>query len=115
MAFGRILLGLVVGIIVSRMYRLSWDEEAGQVISNMDWIGVIILVFYIIFILTRTLLVGYWVQGAPYFAIILTITAGVMIGRVLGTRQGIHKILKDLEHLSKISGLNHLIINQQKK
>lgn len=97
-----LILGYLVGIVVSRMFHLSWDEETNQVISNMDWIGAIVFLFYIIFIIARTLYVGQWVQGAPYFAIILTTTAGVMMGRVMGTRHGIKKILGDLESLKKM-------------
>ena len=96
-----LILGYLVGIVVSRMFHLSWDEESDQVISNMDWIGAIVFLFYIIFIIARTLYVGQWVQGAPYFAIILCTTAGVMMGRVMGTRHGIKRILMDLKNLKK--------------
>lgn len=50
LAIGGILIGLGVGTIVSRMYRLSWDEETSNVIGRIDWIGAVILVFYLIFI-----------------------------------------------------------------
>jgi len=94
MTISGILTGLVVGIIASRMFRLSWDEETNKVISRMDWIGVAVLVFYISFMLARTLLLGYFVQGSLFLAIILSVTAGTLIGRVMGTRRGIHKVLK---------------------
>lgn len=94
LAIGRILIGLGVGTIVSRMYRLSWDEETSNVIGRIDWIGAVILVFYLIFVFTRAHLLGYWMQGAPLLIIIFSITAGTMLGRVLSTRHGIEKILK---------------------
>ncbi|MCE5213356.1 MAG: hypothetical protein LLF83_01375 [Methanobacterium sp.] len=96
-----LIFGFLVGLIVSRMYHLSWDDETHQVISNMDWIGAIIFLCYLIFIVGRTLIVGYWVQGTDYFGIIISITAGVMIGRITGTRHSINKIKKDLETLKK--------------
>jgi uncharacterized membrane protein len=100
LAVGGILIGLGVGTIVSRMYRLSWDEETNNVIGRIDWIGAVILVCYLIFIFTRTHFLGEWVQGAPLLTIILSITAGTMLGRVMSTEHGIGKILKAL----KISG-----------
>jgi hypothetical protein len=89
-----ILIGLLIGIVATRIYRLSWDEETSTVIANMDWIGAAILIFYLIFIFTRAKYLGYWVQGTTLLTIILTLTAGTMMGRVLGTKHDIKKILK---------------------
>jgi hypothetical protein len=94
MALGGIIIGLIVGTLVSRMYRLSWDEKANDVIGRIDWIGGVILVLYLIFIFTRAYYLGYWIHGAPLLAFILSITAGTMLGRVLSTRHGIDKILR---------------------
>ena len=82
-----IIIGLFVGIIVSRMYNLSWDEETNNVIGEIDRIGAVILVGYLIFIFTKSYFLGYYVQGTYLFAIILGITAGTMLGRVLATSE----------------------------
>jgi len=92
-----IIIGLFVGIIVSRMYNLSWDEETNNVIGEIDRIGAVILVGYLIFIFTKSYFLGYYVQGTYLFAIILGITAGTMLGRVLATSRGINQILKALK------------------
>ena len=92
-----IIIGFVIGTVVSRMYRLSWEEETSHVIGRIDGIGAAILVFYLIFIVTRAHFLGYWMQGAPLLALILSITAGTMLGRVMSTRKGIKKILKALK------------------
>jgi hypothetical protein len=92
-----VVIGLVVGIIVSRRYRLSWDEETNNVIGRIDWIGAAILVCYLVFIFTKSYFLGFYVQGAQLFALLLGITAGSMLGRILGTRRGINKLLKTLE------------------
>jgi len=96
-----VFVGMMIGIIVSRMFHISWDEESNIVISNIDWIGAVILVFYIIFTLTRTYFLGYWIEGTPLFATILSLTAGTMLGRIIGTRHVVNKILKAL----KIDGI----------
>jgi len=98
-AIGGILIGLGIGTIISRMYHLSWDEETNNVIGRIDWIGAVILVFYLIFVFTRAHYMGYWIQGAPLLALILSITAGTMLGRVMTTEHGIDKILNALKIL----------------
>ena len=90
-------LAYVVGIIVSRSYHLSWDEETNNVIGRIDWIGAILLVCYLVFVFTKSYFAGFYVQGAALFAVVLGITAGTMLGRVLGTRRGINRLLKTLE------------------
>lgn len=98
-AMGSILIGLLVGIVVSRRYHLSWDSESQQVVSNIDWIGAVIFILYIIFMIGRSVVVGYWVHGTAYFGIIFAITAGVMIGRLVGTKHTINKIREDLRKI----------------
>ena len=100
-ALTSIIFGICVGIIVSRMYHLSWDDETNQVISNMDWIGAIIFILYIVFMIARSIVVGYWVHGNTYIGIIISITAGVMIGRIMGTSHSLSRIMKDLESIKK--------------
>ena len=92
-----VLIGLVIGIIISREYHLSWDEETNSVIGHIDWIGAVLLVCYLIFALTKSYFLGFYVQGASLFAIVLGITAATMLGRIVGTRRGINKLLKTLE------------------
>lgn len=98
-AVGGILIGLGIGTLVSRMYHLNWDEDTSQVISQIDWVGGVILVCYLIFVFTRTHYLSYWVQGVPLMGLIFSLTAGTMLGRVLITEHGIKKILKSWDIL----------------
>ncbi|BDZ68802.1 hypothetical protein [Methanobacterium ferruginis] len=95
-ALGGILIGVGVGTLVSRMYRLSWDEKTNHVIGRIDWIGAIILICYLIFTFTRTSYLSQYIQGTLLSALILSITAGTMLGRVITTDHGIKKILRAL-------------------
>jgi hypothetical protein len=90
-------IGLIVGVIISRIYKLTWDESSHNVIGQVDRIGGIILIFYFVFIITRTILLGEWIQGTPLLASVLSITMGTMFSRVLATRRGAEKILKALQ------------------
>jgi uncharacterized membrane protein YagU involved in acid resistance len=78
--------GLIIGAIVGRMFRLNWDEDTSTVIGYVDWIGAVILIIYLIFIFARAQYLG--------LALILSITAGTMLGRVLSTRHNLNKILR---------------------
>jgi len=96
LAAGGIAIGLVLGIVVSRMYRLSWDEQTTKVVAQIDWIGGGILGLYITFIFFRDWLFGHWLQGSTLVEFGLCISAGLMLGRVLGARRGISVTLQAL-------------------
>ena len=92
-----IFIGLFVGIISARMYNLSWNHDAKKIVSRLDMLGIIILTVYIVFAIFRTKLISYFVQGPVVGAISFSIIAGMMIGRVVGTRNAIIEILKERE------------------
>ncbi len=88
-------IGIIVGIIVSRMYKVVWDEHAAEVISTFDSIGIVFLVFYVAFEIFRERIVGLFIHGPSVVAVSFAILAGVMYGRVLGTRGKIRDIFKE--------------------
>lgn len=92
-----IFVGLFIGIITARQRHLSWDKDAKKIVSRLDVIGIIILVLYLIFVIMRSRLIGIFVQGPIVGAVSFSITAGVMIGRVVGTRNAIIEILRERE------------------
>lgn len=94
-----VIIGLIIGIFVSRMFVLSWDDETNLIISHIDGIGAVILILYLIFVINKARYFGYWVHGTPLFNVILSVTAGTMIGRVLGTRRSIKQVIKALDIL----------------
>ena len=90
-----VVVGVIGGILFARMYHLSWDHDARKIVSRLDVIGVIILVFYIVFVIFRSKLIGFFVQTPQIGAVGFSITAGIMIGRVIGTRNAIIEIFKE--------------------
>lgn len=89
-----ILAGVVLGILSNRIFHLHWDEESEQVISNVDRLGVVILILYfIVAIYRRFFLEGYF-EGAPLLLLTLSIIAGTMIGRLLTTMVIVRRILR---------------------
>jgi hypothetical protein len=92
-----IFIGLFLGVISARMYHLSWNHDAKKIVSRLDVVGVIILVVYIAFVIVRSKLIGYFVAAPVVGAVSFSITAGVMLGRVVGTRNAIIEILRERE------------------
>jgi Na+/proline symporter len=89
------ILGIVIGLLASRrMHRISWDAEAKQAVTSMDRVGIIILIAYLIFAVTRRWLFSYWLQGYGLTAFSLSIGAGSILGRLYTTRQKIRHLLK---------------------
>jgi hypothetical protein len=83
------------------MYHLSWDDETHKVVSNMDRLGAIIFIFYMNFMISRSIVVGYWAEGTTYMGIIISITAGVTFGRISGTKHTLTRIKSDLESIKE--------------
>jgi hypothetical protein len=92
-----IFIGLCIGVISARMYHLSWNHDAKKIVSRLDVVGIIILVLYMAFVIVRSKLIGYFVAAPMVGAVGFAITAGIMIGRVIGTRNAIIEILKKRE------------------
>jgi cytochrome c oxidase subunit IV len=88
--------GLVVGLVVSRMFRIGWDAVSERVVGRIDVVGVVILVLYIAFSIFRGRLVGLWVDAPVVGVASLTVLAGVMAGQSLGTRQGVIRVFRIL-------------------
>lgn len=89
--------GIAIGLLVGRMYRLSWDDETNTVIGRIDLLGAALLVLYLIFSLLRDRLIGSWTDRAETIsAVALCVTAGGMLGRVIFMLRGVRRILGDL-------------------
>jgi len=85
--------GFLLGIFLSRIYRLDWSEETTKVVSRLDLTGRLILAAYVLFMVGRNWMFGYWVEASDLMGFTLCFTAGTMIGRVGATRRGIRLVL----------------------
>jgi len=89
-----LVLGGILGWIVTRVTVLHWDDARHAVVSQMDAFGVVVLCLYLLFLFTRDRLTGRWIDDAPLVSMIgLGLTAGTMIGRVFFTLRGIRGVL----------------------
>jgi hypothetical protein len=89
------MLGMIIGLLVARrMHNISWDAETNKAVTKMDRLGIVILVLYLIFAISRRWIFSHWLQGYTLSAFSLSVAAGGMLGRLWTTRQKIRQILK---------------------
>jgi hypothetical protein len=88
-------IGILVGFIVSRMHHISWDRNAQKVIAQLDTVGIIILLVYILLEINRERIVEYFVHSESPLAISFAVFAGIMIGRLLGIRRRVRQVISE--------------------
>lgn len=91
--------GIGIGIITTRMFKMSWDKDAKKIVGRLDIYGIIILVIYVGFEIFRGKIVGYFTHNFQVAPVGFAVLAGIMFGRVLGTYTWVIKILKEQEIL----------------
>lgn len=87
-------LGLIVGILLSRMFNVSWDKDAEKVVSRVDAYGTIFLVAYIIFEVSGEYFIRQWFEGAEVLTIIISLAGGAVLGRGLGMARKMFQVLR---------------------
>jgi hypothetical protein len=87
--------GIIVGIFSSRMYHISWNKDSEKVVGKLDLYGIIVLILYVLFEIFRDNIVTYITHGFEVGTIGFAVLAGIMIGRVMGTRGKITQVLKE--------------------
>lgn len=87
--------GIVVGIVTSRMFHISWNKDTKKIVSRLDAFGIGVLILYIVFEVFREKIVGYFTHDFEVATVGFAVLAGSMFGRILGTRGKIIEILKE--------------------
>lgn len=86
--------GLIIGAVIVRSRSLEWDAPAHQVVSKLTVGGVVVTIAYLILLVLRDRIVGTVVSDAATGSVVgLTVTGGVMLGRVLVTARDIRRML----------------------
>lgn len=87
--------GIGIGIITTRMFHISWSKDAKKVVSRLDTFGVGILILYVLFEFLRGTVIGFFTHGDQVATVGFAVLAGIMFGRVIGTRGKIIEILEE--------------------
>ena len=91
---GGLILGFAIGVVLSRTYTLSYDEEAQGVVGRIDWVGGVILLLYIGFSIFRGQIFTPLVDASQLAGFLLAVSAGTMLGRLVGTSRGVWRVLR---------------------
>lgn len=91
---GGLILGVLVGTLLARIYKISWDSEAEKVIYRMDMLGIVFLVVFIGLDLSRGHFVSSFITGASVGPTSLALLAGGFYGRVFGAGRNIIVVLR---------------------
>ncbi len=103
LALAGFLIGFIIGFIVAkRMHKITWDVEASKVVGKMDTIGIIILVIYLLFAISRRWFFSHWLEGHALGAFVLSISCGAIISRLWFIRQKIREVLKEAGRLHPV-------------
>lgn len=88
-------LGILTGYLSGRIYKLIWHEETEMIMTHRDTKGILILIAYIGFSLSRKWLIQHWVGGAALTAFLFCMVAGGRFGRILSIRRKIKRLFRE--------------------
>ena len=85
--------GIVVGLIAGRMFKIHWHEDKKKIVSRLDVLGIGILILYIAFEIFRGRIFGALIQNSLPTAFTFAFFSGTMFGRFLTMGFNIRSIL----------------------
>lgn len=90
-----VLIGLLVGFVVGRIFAMTWHAPTEKVIMSMDKMGFVLIVAYVLFRTFSKQIFGEWIHGEALAVFTLCILGGIMVGRLLSMVRNITKILRE--------------------
>jgi hypothetical protein len=101
LAISGITIGLLIGYVRGHLANIKWHPERNKVITQIDTIGIITLILYLSFSLSKKWIFGHWIHGPALTAFSFSTVSGIMAGRFFGMRFQIKDILKEQGHIKK--------------
>ena len=86
-------IGVLIGLVAGRMFKIHWHEEKNKVVSRLDELGIVILILYIGFAIFRGRIFGSWIHGSVLTAFTFAFFSGTMFGRFMTMGFKIRSIL----------------------
>lgn len=88
-------LGIVIGVYLSRIHKITWDKRAKKVISQMDTIGILMFIVYVVFTIYREQIIDQFIHGPAVVAVSFSLLAGIMYGRISGVQGKIKEVFRE--------------------
>ena len=92
---GGLVIGLAIGLILSRSHKISWSENDRQVTYALDALGIVLLLASVAVDVERERLVGLFTHGQSAAAMSMALLAGIMYGRFMGGAKAIGRTLRE--------------------
>ena len=87
------IIGLILGVLLSRIQNVTWDKDGEQIVKEFDIISGILLFFLILLILFKKEILHEFTHLPRLSAVIFALNSGIMLGRIIRIRHQIKKIL----------------------
>lgn len=88
--------GIAVGLIARRMHIISWDQSAKTVVSQIDAVGIIVLILYLLYTFFGDDLVEMGIKNVTAAGLVVTsMAATVALVRLRSTYRSVADILRD--------------------
>ncbi|MDB5259107.1 MAG: hypothetical protein JWO73_315 [Candidatus Taylorbacteria bacterium] len=87
------IVGIVIGVFLSKMFKISWDEQAQKVISRIDIYGFLLLAAYIAFEFLGERYIHEQFSGYDAATIVLALAGGAILGRGWGIGRKMLQVL----------------------
>ena len=88
------MVGILIGHIVSRTKKISWDDENDDILMESDRIGIIILLAYIFFIFFKDRIIEDITHFHHVSSISLAVLSGTMLGHAIALRKKVWSLYK---------------------
>jgi hypothetical protein len=89
-----LVLGIGVGLLVARIFKLGWHEDTRKVIMSLDRMSFVLIGVYVVFRIFSDQLLGHYLHGAALSAVSFAFLAGILLGRFVSIWRGVTRILK---------------------
>jgi hypothetical protein len=89
-----LIVGLIIGFAIGRIFKLAWHEDTRQVIMNLDKMSFVLIGVYIAFRVFGDELLKHYIQGSALSALTFALLSGILLGRLFSVWGGVRRILK---------------------
>lgn len=90
-----VIVGLVIGFVFGRLARVQWHESEEKIVTQMDAIGVVVIIAYIGLAVLRNVLLEDFLSGTALTTVSFALVSGILLGRFFGMHISIMKVLKE--------------------
>lgn len=94
LALAGFIVGTGIGYILGRMLTVKWHETKQKAVIEMDIVGFVAIGLYVAFRFGGTFVLSEWLTGAALSTLSLAILAGALLGRFLGLRISVLRLIE---------------------